>query len=150
MSGYNHNAWLATFLTWTQEGPESWGQSMKFPSDCVFLRTCICSQVTLYSLSKGGILKMQCTRCNTQCKNKEMVKNWTWAIDADPGLWGPYVMAAMDKFTWTTEVLWRKGMAWLLSKSERRLWPLPPTQAFIAFLGILHEDGPHLLCTGSL
>ena len=24
-----------------------------------------------------------------------------------------------------------------------------PFKAFIAFLGTLHEDGPHLLCTGS-
>ena len=47
-----------------------------------------------------------------------------------------------------------KGMAWTLSKQEgqrepKRARPLPG-QAFIAFLGTLHEDGPHLLCTGSL
>ena len=51
-----------------------------------------------------------------------------------------------------------KGMAWPLSMWERgpegqrepkRARPLP-RQAFIAFLGTLHEDGPHLLCTGSL
>ena len=40
--------------------------------------------------------------------------------DADPGCQGPYVVAAMDKFTWTTEILWKKGMGWPLSKRERR------------------------------
>ena len=36
-------------------------------------------------------------------------------IDADPGQRDPCVVAAMDKFTWTTEILWRKrdGMATL-------------------------------------
>ena len=35
--------------------------------------------------------------------------------DANPGQQGPCVVAAMDKFTWTTEILWRKrdGMATL-------------------------------------
>ena len=34
-------------------------------------------------------------------------------LHADPGLRGPCVVAEMDKFTGTTEVLWRKrdGMA---------------------------------------
>ena len=33
----------------------------------------------------------------------------------DSSQWGPCVVAAMNKFTWTTEVLWRKrdGMATL-------------------------------------
>ena len=34
-------------------------------------------------------------------------------------------------------------------REPKRAGPLPG-QAFIAFLGTLHEDGPHLLCTGSL
>ena len=36
--------------------------------------------------------------------------------DVDPGPWDPCVVAAMDKFTWTTEFLWRKGSAQLLYK----------------------------------
>ena len=36
--------------------------------------------------------------------------------DADPGPWGPCVVAEMNKFTRTTEVLWREGMAQTLSK----------------------------------
>ena len=58
--------------------------------------------------------------------------------DVDSGPRGPCVVAVMDKFTWTTEVLWRKrdGMA-ALSKWERGLRPLPG-QAFIAFMGTLH------------
>ena len=45
---------------------------------------------------------------------------------------------AMNKFTWTAEVLWRKrdGMATL---SERVPQPLPG-QAFIAFLGVSHQE----------
>ena len=35
------------------------------------------------------------------------------------------------------------------SLSERQPQPLPG-QAFIVFLGTLHQDGPHLLCTGLL
>ena len=35
--------------------------------------------------------------------------------DADPAAWDPCVVAAIDKFTWTTDILWRKrdGMATL-------------------------------------
>ena len=69
-------------------------------------------------------------------------------------------MAAIDKYTWTTEILWREKKGWrgqsLSERGEegqrepkRESRPLPG-QAFIAFLGTLHEDGPHLLCTGSL
>ena len=28
--------------------------------------------------------------------------------DADPGQWDPCAVAAIDRFTWTTEILWRK------------------------------------------
>ena len=35
------------------------------------------------------------------------------------------------------------------SLSEREPRP-QPGQAFIVFLGTLHQDGPHLLCTGLL
>ena len=78
--------------------------------------------------------------------------------DADPGPRDLCVVAAMDKFTQITEILWRKrdGMATLYvregerrGESPRETRPLPG-QAFIALLDILHEDGPHLLCTGSL
>ena len=33
--------------------------------------------------------------------------------DGDPGLWDPCAVAAIDKYTWITEMLWRKrgGMA---------------------------------------
>ena len=47
--------------------------------------------------------------------NKLSASKIQWC-DADPGLRGPCVVAAMNKFTWTTEVLWRKGMAWPLSE----------------------------------
>ena len=36
--------------------------------------------------------------------------------DADSNLQGLCVVAATNKFTWTTEVLWRKGTAWPLSE----------------------------------
>ena len=43
--------------------------------------------------------------------------SWTYLTnsDEDPGRQGPCVVAAMDKFTQTTEILWRKkdGMATL-------------------------------------
>ena len=62
----------------------------------------------------------------------------TYFSDADPGQWDLCVVAAMDKFTWTTEILWRKGTAWPLFKWERGPRP-PPGQAFIVFLGTLHQ-----------
>ena len=72
--------------------------------------------------------------------------------NADPSPWDPCIVAAMDKFTGTTEILWRKGTAQLLSKWERRPWPLPG-QAFIAFLGSLHQGWSsftlHRLALGS-
>ena len=36
----------------------------------------------------------------------------------DPGLRNPCVVAAMDKFTWTTESCGEKGTAWPLSQEE--------------------------------
>ena len=55
--------------------------------------------------------------------------------DADPGPQGPCVVAVMNKFTRTSEVLWRKrdGMATLWVRAR----PLPG-QAFIVFLGTIH------------
>ena len=50
---------------------------------------------------------------------------------------GPCVVATMNKFTWTTEVLWRKGTTGPLSKWESA--PPLPGQAFIAFLSTLHQ-----------
>ena len=41
--------------------------------------------------------------------------------DADPGCQGPYVVAAMDKFTWTTEIPWRKREAQPFSQEESAL-----------------------------
>ena len=52
-------------------------------------------------------------------------------------------MAAVDKVTWTTEILWRKrdGMTTLKvrerARGPERAQPLPG-QAFISFLGTLH------------
>ena len=39
----------------------------------------------------------------------------------DPCLWDPCVLAAMDKFTWTTESCGGKGTAWPLSQRESAL-----------------------------
>ena len=49
-------------------------------------------------------------------------------IDMDPGPWDPCVVAAMDKFTHSTEILWRKrdSMA-SLSRGKR------PTLALTGF-----------------
>ena len=57
--------------------------------------------------------------------------------DVEPGPWGLCVVAAINKFTWTTEVLWRKreSMATLWVREMARSLP---GQAFIVFLGILH------------
>ena len=35
-------------------------------------------------------------------------KKRNYLFDVDPGPRDPCVVAAMDKFTWTTEILWRK------------------------------------------
>ena len=82
----------------------------------------------------------------------KLQKLWTQFMisGADLGLWYLWVVAAMDKFTGTTEILWRKGTAWLLSKWERGPWPLPWRALILLFWAHYIEDGPHLLCTGSL
>ena len=68
------------------------------------------------------------------------------SIDVDPSPWDLCVVAAMEKYTWPTEILCRKrgSMATLLSERGRegqrepkRAQPLPG-QAFIVFLGTLH------------
>ena len=57
-------------------------------------------------------------------------------FDVDTNQWVPCFVDAMNKFTGTAEVLWKKG-GHGHSLSERIQGPLPG-QAFIAFLGILH------------
>ena len=37
-----------------------------------------------------------------------MYSQLPYKLDADSGQWGPCVVAAMNKFTQTTEVLWEK------------------------------------------
>ena len=77
-------------------------------------------------------------------KSKKQLKT-----DADPSLWNPCVVVAMDKFTPTTEILWRKrdGTA-TLSREEYA----DPCLGRLLLLFWAHyiEDGPHLLCTGLL
>ena len=80
-------------------------------------------------------------------------RGWGWRLttemqetNVDPGRQGLCVVAAMDKFTQTTEVLWRKGVARPLS--ERAPQPLPG-QAFIAFLGAFLKEGLHSSLSGS-
>ena len=60
-----------------------------------------------------------------------------YCFDVDFSQRGPCVVDAMDKFTGTAEVLWRKRDS-MATLSERAPRPLPG-QAFIAFLGTLHQ-----------
>ena len=57
----------------------------------------------------------------------------------DPGQWGPRAVAVMDKFTRTTEILWRKKevreRARGPERAQERARPLPGQ----AFLGALHQ-----------
>ena len=69
--------------------------------------------------------------------------------DADPSpRRDPCVVAAMDKFTWTTESCGGKGMAQPLSRGEHP----DPCLDRLLFLFWAHyiEEDPHLLCTGPL
>ena len=68
-------------------------------------------------------------------------------------------MAATDKFTRTTETLWRKkdGMATLQVRESERARESPRERAdpcldrlLLLFWAPYIEDGPHLLRTGSL
>ena len=70
-------------------------------------------------------------------------------INVDPGQQNPCAVAAMDKFTRTTESCGGKGTARTLSQEKStsehlghslkgRAPQALPGQAFIAFLGILH------------
>ena len=73
---------------------------------------------------------------------------WCWSWPA-----GSCVVAAIDKYTRTTEILWRKrdGMA-ILWERARGLERDDPCLDRLLLLFWAHyiEDGPHLLYTGSL
>ena len=58
-------------------------------------------------------------------------------------------MAAIDKYTWTIEILWRKrDCTATLSRGEH---PDPCLgRLLLLFWAHYIEDDPHLLCTGSL
>ena len=65
--------------------------------------------------------------------------------DADPDPQDLCVVAAMDKFTWTTEILWRKtdGMA-TLQVRERVRGPNPCLDRLLLLFWVHYiEDGPH-------
>ena len=74
----------------------------------------------------------------------------------DPGPQDPCVVAAMDKFTQTTEILWRKrdSMATLQVRERARGPEREPDpcldRVLLLFWAHYIKDGPHLLCTGSL
>ena len=68
-------------------------------------------------------------------------------------------MVAIDKYTKTTEILWRKrdSMATLEVRESERARESPRETAdphldrlLLLFWAHYIEDGPHLLCTGSL
>ena len=68
-------------------------------------------------------------------------------------------MVAIDKYTRTTEILWRKrdSMATLQVREGVRARESPRERAdphldrlLLLFWALYMEDGPHLLCTGSL
>ena len=65
-------------------------------------------------------------------------ESWMYTYsDADPSpRWDPWAVAAMDRFTRTSESCGGKGMAQPLSREESA-WTLALT-GFIAFLGTLH------------
>ena len=70
-------------------------------------------------------------------------------FDADPGPRKPCVVAAMDKFTGTTEILWRKrDSKATLSRGERPDSCLD--RLSLHFWAHYIEDDPHLVCTDSL
>ena len=79
--------------------------------------------------------------------------------DADPGPQGPCVVAVMNKFTRTTEILWRKrdGMATIKVREGMRSRESPlrkpdscPDRLLLLFWAHYIGDAPHLVCTGSL
>ena len=84
---------------------------------------------------------MQCLNNETSSSSEISKELGCTEHDVDPGWEGLCVVAAINKFTWTTEILWRKGMAGPLSEREgeraRERGPLPG-QVFVAFLGTLY------------
>ena len=69
----------------------------------------------------------------------------------DPGARDPCVVAAMDKFTWTTEILWRKRDDTAALSMKERAGPVSCLNGLLLlFWAHYIEDGPHLLCTGLL
>ena len=70
-----------------------------------------------------------------------------WSADVDPGPQDPCVVAATDKYTGTTEILWRKrDSRATLSRGEH---PDPCLdRLLLLFWAHYIEDDPHLLCTG--
>ena len=75
-----------------------------------------------------------------------MFINYETQADADPSPWGLCVVAAMNKFTWTTESCGGKGTARPNSQEST------PTLDRLLLLFWAHyiEDGPHLICIGLL
>ena len=80
---------------------------------------------------------MQCLNNETSSSSEISKELGCTEHDVDPGWEGLCVVAAINKFTWTTEILWRKGMAWPLSEWERAWGPENPwetrTPAWIVF-----------------
>ena len=77
---------------------------LNFLSYSNFPETCLIKFTSIIGFLEGGLSSF------TEIRSKNPSKT-----DVDSGPWGPCVVAAMNKFTRTAEVLWRKrdGMATL-------------------------------------
>ena len=71
-------------------------------------------------------------------RKKDIEQMLSLSNDTYPSQQGPRVVAATHKFTRTTEVLWRKGTTWPLSKWERGPESLTPAwMGFYSFSGYI-------------
>ena len=87
--------------------------------------------------------------CTTVVNHYDNQVKGEWYADADPGPWDQCVVAETRQIHMDYRVLWRKkDSRATLSRPE----PLDPCLDRFLLLFWAHyiEDGPHLLCTGSL
>ena len=80
---------------------------------------------------------MQCLNNETSSSSEISKELGCTEHDVDPGWEGLCVVAAINKFTWTTEILWRKGMAGPLSEREGERALTPAWTGFYCFSGYI-------------
>ena len=130
--------------SWLRHSPVLALRGWCYPPEEHLLPTALCWAAHAWELALLPSEQAPNTASLLTGQTPPLVQSWCrfWPV-------GPCVLDVINKITWTAEVLWKKrvGMAtlWVREGPDSCL-----DRLLLLFYVHYIEDGPHLLCTGSL